>query len=275
MGLGSGTGTVVLVAAKLRVTAVDAGPFTMSKGDLMYGASGTVTIPSTVAVIEHADHGLILFDTGINHLVADPETAETHCGPGLREAYGAQGFTREHAVDAQLGRLGHRTSDIAYVIYSHLHLDHAGGMGYFPDAVHVVQHDELRHAWWPDRWTARGYAYNDIRDTRGFDFLELDGDTDLFLDGSVRVFRTTGHTPGHQGIVLDLDNQGRIAFLGDAAHLQEALEGNVPMTSDWNIEEKLLTYGRIRALARAGVRIFLSHDPDHFAALPHDGAVWD
>jgi hypothetical protein len=34
-------------------------------------------------------------------------------------------------------------------------------------------------------------------------------------------------------------------------------------------------YGRVRALARAVVRIFLSHDPGDFAALPHDGESWD
>ncbi|MFC8986191.1 N-acyl homoserine lactonase family protein [Streptomyces sp. NPDC057115] len=261
--------------ARLRVTAVDAGPFTMPKGDLLYGAQGMVTVPSTVAVIEHARHGLILFDTGINHHVADPEAAEAYWGPGLREAYGAQGFTREHAVDAQLRRLGHRPEDVRYVIYSHLHLDHAGGMGYFPGAVHVAQHDELRHAWWPDRWTARGYAFDDYRACRDYEFLELASDTDLFLDGSVTVLRTTGHTPGHQGIVLDLDHHGRVGFLGDAAHLRDGLAKDLPMLSDWNVQQELLTYGRLRALQRAGVPVFLSHDPDDFAALPKDGEFWD
>ncbi|MGW2588480.1 N-acyl homoserine lactonase family protein [Streptomyces virginiae] len=217
----------------------------MPEEGLLHGASGVISVPSTVAVIEHAVHGLILFDTGINHRVADPKAADSYWGVGLRAAYGAQAFTREHAIDAQLDRLGYRLSDVKYVIYSHLHLDHAGGMSYFPEAVHVVQHDELA------------------------------GDTDLFLDGTVTVVRTAGHTPGHQGIILNLAHQERIAFMGDAAHLQEGLDGNVPMTSDWNIQEKLLTYGRLRQLGRAGVRTFLSHDPGHFAALPHDGVFWD
>ena len=241
----------------------------------MYGASGTITVPSTVAIIEHSMHGLILFDTGINHRVADPDAADAYWGTGLRAAYGAQGFTREHAIDAQLDRLGYLPSDVKYVIYSHLHLDHAGGISYFPHAVHVAQHAELCHAWWPDRWTARGYALNDYRGTRDYDFLELSGNADLFMDGTVTVVQTTGHTPGHQGIILNLDHHERIGFMGDAAHLQEGLEQDVPMPSDWNVQEKLLTYGQLRALSRAGVRIFLSHDPGHFAALPHDGVFWD
>ncbi|MFJ6754119.1 MULTISPECIES: N-acyl homoserine lactonase family protein [unclassified Streptomyces] len=263
------------MAGRLRVTMVNAGPFTMPKGDLLYGAGGMVTVPSTVAVMEHATHGVVLFDTGINHRVADPEAAEAHWGPGLRAAYGAEGFTRAHAVDAQLERLGYRIADVRYVVYSHLHLDHAGGMTYFPHAVHVVQHEELRHAWWPDRWTARGYAFNDYAGSRDYEFLELRGDMDLFQDGTLTLLHTAGHTPGHQGVVLDLENYGRIGLMGDAAHLQEGLDRNVPMPSDWNIQEKLLSHGRLRALSRAGIPVFLSHDPGHFAALPHDGEFWD
>ncbi|MET9341538.1 N-acyl homoserine lactonase family protein [Nonomuraea sp. NPDC003804] len=263
------------MAPKLRLTTVNAGTFTMPKEGLMYGASGTVTVPSTVVVVEHSTHGLVLFDTGVNHHVADPEAAETYWGPGLRAKYGAEGFTRDDAVDAQLRRLGHRPADVTHVLYSHLHLDHAGGMSYFPHAVHVVQHDELRHAWWPDRWTARGYTVNDYLHCRGYDYLELRGDVDLFLDGTVRLVRTAGHTPGHQAMILDLANQGRVGFMGDAAHLKEALDQDVPQLSDWNVEQKLLTYQHVRALARAGVRVFLSHDPADYAALPHDGDTWD
>jgi glyoxylase-like metal-dependent hydrolase (beta-lactamase superfamily II) len=263
------------MSAKLRLTTVDAGPFTMPKEGLMYGATGIITIPSTAAIIEHAKHGLILFDTGVNHRVADPETGEDYWGPGLRTKYGAQGFTRAHAIDAQLDRLGYRLDEVTYVLYSHLHLDHAGGMNYFPHAVHVAQREELRHAWWPDHWTGRGYAFNDYRDTRDYDFLELPGDVDLFLDGTIKLVRTVGHTPGHQGMILTLDNHGPVGLMGDAAHLQEGLDGDVPMISDWNIQEKLLTYQQLRVFGQVGVPVFLSHDPGHYAALPHDGDYWD
>ena len=60
---------------RIRLTVVDAGPLSVDRSDLMHGASGTLTVPSTVVVIEHAQHGLVLFDTGINHRVADPELA--------------------------------------------------------------------------------------------------------------------------------------------------------------------------------------------------------
>ncbi len=116
----------------LRVTAVNAGPLNPDKNKLVAFAPGTVSVPTTVGIIEHPKHGLILWDTGINHAVADPERADAYWGASLRDAFGAHGFTRPHAVDAQLDKLGMRTADARYVVYSHLHFDHAGGMSYFP-----------------------------------------------------------------------------------------------------------------------------------------------
>ena len=51
---------------RVRLTVCDAGPLAVDRSDLMVGESGPLTVPSTVVVVEHARHGLILFDTGIN-----------------------------------------------------------------------------------------------------------------------------------------------------------------------------------------------------------------
>ena len=61
---------------------------------------------------------------------------------------------------------------------------------------------------------------------------------------------------------------------GDAAHLPEQVTADVPQISDWNAEAKLLSYQRLRAIRRAGIRPFLSHDVDDFAALPTGGEYW-
>ena len=99
------------MAPRVRLTVCDAGPFTLDRSDLMVGATGPLTVPSTVVVIEHQSHGLVLFDTGVNHRIADDAGAEEQWGSGLRERYGATLFTREHAVDAQLERLVARPLD--------------------------------------------------------------------------------------------------------------------------------------------------------------------
>jgi|HubBroStandDraft_4_1064222.scaffolds.fasta_scaffold989982_2 N-acyl homoserine lactone hydrolase len=82
-------------------------------------------------------------------------------------------------------------------------------MSYFPEAVHVVQRDEIRYALWPDPWTRPVYCQNDYRD-RKLNILELDGDFDLFNDGILKLVKTPGHAPGHQVLIVDLPNRGRV-----------------------------------------------------------------
>lgn len=57
---------------RVRLTVCDAGPFTLDRSDLMVGATGPLTVPSTVVVIEHPSHGLVLFDRGST--IASPTT---------------------------------------------------------------------------------------------------------------------------------------------------------------------------------------------------------
>jgi N-acyl homoserine lactone hydrolase len=262
------------MAKGLRVTAVDCGPLEIDKGILMTGAQGVVSAPTAVYIIEHPKHGVILYDTGVNYNIADPEAAEKYWGPGLRDALGCK-LTRDDAIDRQLLKLGYKLEDVRHVIMSHLHLDHAGGMCHFPNATFVVQKQELRYAWWPDSWGAAVYAYNDYKDTRGFSFLELDGDVDLFQDGTIKLFRTAGHTIGHQAMLLRLENRGPVCLAADTAHLKDAYRGKAPMPYDWNVEKVLDSYAKLRQLENAGIPIYFMHDPEDFNEFPNDGNYAD
>jgi CRP-like cAMP-binding protein len=51
----------------LQLTAVDAGPFRLERSKLVPFAQGMVSIPTTVGIIQHPKHGLVLWDTGVNH----------------------------------------------------------------------------------------------------------------------------------------------------------------------------------------------------------------
>ncbi|MCL6452620.1 MAG: N-acyl homoserine lactonase family protein [Alicyclobacillus sp.] len=254
----------------LRVTAVNCGPLTLDKGVLMTGTSGTITIPTAAYIIEHPRHGLMLFDTGINYRVADPEDAEVYWGPGVRDAFGCS-LTRDLAIDQQLDKLGYKPTDVKTVVLSHMHFDHAGGMCHFPHATFVVQKTELRYAWWPDAFSKAVYMYNDYKDTRDYRFVQLDGDIDLFDDGSVRLVTTPGHSPGHQSMILRLENRGTVCLGADSAHLQEAYRTLTCMPFDWSIEAETATYHRLRQLELAGMELVFSHDPEDFLKFPHDG----
>jgi N-acyl homoserine lactone hydrolase len=259
----------------LRLTAVDAGPFKLEKSKLVPFAEGVISIPTTVGIIEHPKHGLVLWDTGVNHALADPEAGAKHWAPGVREAFGAQGFTREHAIDRQLEKLGIKTDDVRYVIYSHLHIDHAGGMCYFPKAVHVVQRDEIRYAMWPDAWQRPTYSQNDFADIWNKDVMEVDGDVDLFGDGTLRLLKTPGHSAGHQSLLLNLPHRGQVCLGADVGHQRDQFANMMPMPWDWSLSAMTASRLRMKQLVRNGVPLFLCHEGLDFAELPHDGKFWD
>jgi glyoxylase-like metal-dependent hydrolase (beta-lactamase superfamily II) len=54
----------------------------------------------------------------------------------------------------------------------------------------------------------------------------IDGDTDVFGDGSVTLVSTPGHTPGSQSLLVHLKNSGFIILSGDVVHLEENFEKN-------------------------------------------------
>jgi glyoxylase-like metal-dependent hydrolase (beta-lactamase superfamily II) len=141
--LKSGFKTALHAAIGLRISAMNVGPLSVDANLMVAFAPGHLEIPTTAAVIVHPTHGVVLWDTGINDVVADPDRRDTYWGASVVAAFGPHAFKREHAIDAQLEKLGIKPKDVRYVLYSHLHLDHAGGMSYFPDAIHVIQRDEI------------------------------------------------------------------------------------------------------------------------------------
>lgn len=95
----------------------------------------------------------------------------------------------------------------------------------------------------------------------GHDVLLLDGERDVFGDGSVVCVPTPGHTPGHQSLRIALD-AGPIVLAADACYLRRSLEALhlPPIVDD---RERML-----ESLERAGARIVYGHDPEHWAAMP-------
>ena len=259
----------------LKMSAMNVGPLHCDKALLVAFAPGHVEAPTTAAVFEHPDHGVVLWDTGISEVMADPERADDYWGAQVRAAFGAERFTRDDAVDRQLDKLGIKAKDVRYVIYSHLHLDHAGGMSMFPDAVHVVQRDEIRYALWPDPWTRPVYCQNDFKDIRSLNIFEIDGDYDLFDDGTLRLVKAPGHSPGQQVLIAKLPNHGRICMAADTGHQRDGFESMTPMPWDWSTNAMTQTRMRMKQLERSGVPLFFCHDADDFAKLPSGGQYWD
>lgn len=175
--------------------------------------SPTKPMPCPAFLIEH-ERGTVLFDTGLSPRgLADSDG--TFFG-GLAERYGFE-LDPSLGIDAQLAAVGKKLSDIDYVVISHLHYDHVGGAYLFPDATLLVGAGEFGYAHNAGGIRRPFFLANDIDPIRGYRWVELDSDLDLFGDGSVVVLRAPGHTPGSLAIAVR-SQAGGFIITGDACH---------------------------------------------------------
>jgi glyoxylase-like metal-dependent hydrolase (beta-lactamase superfamily II) len=110
----------------------------------------------SVSVIKHPK-GNVLFDTGNNDkIIKDP----SYWGASFTALKPVN--TPDVAIDVQLQKIGLKPDDIKYVVPSHLHLDHGGNVGKFPNSTIVVQRDEIQNAFWPKAGTGGPYMIGDV-----------------------------------------------------------------------------------------------------------------
>jgi glyoxylase-like metal-dependent hydrolase (beta-lactamase superfamily II) len=128
-----------------------------------------------------------------------------------------------------LAELGVGADDLATVVVTHIHLDHAGGAGdiaaMFPAAQVVVHHKGARHLADPSRLMASArMVYGDALDTLFGELSPVPGDRIVALDdvGSVDLgggrTLTSHYSPGHaRHHVGLLDSLSGDLYVGDAA----------------------------------------------------------
>ncbi|HQC99945.1 MAG TPA: N-acyl homoserine lactonase family protein [Aquabacterium sp.] len=252
-------------SAQIKLWQVTSGFLELDKGFLtaMSGVGTKVNAPVTMHIIQHPK-GVIVFDTGVNVAVAEGGCA-SYWGAGLCSAFNHR-QSRDEVIDRQLQKLGFKVDDVKYVIYSHFHLDHAGNIKLFPKARHVVQNAELKNAWWPEKFQRAAFVLKDFDTTRDFDFLELNGDFDLFGDGTVTVLDTKGHTQGHQSLMLKLPKSGYVIMSGDAVYTNENEKGVVPGIT-WSADYSMKAIDRLKMLRDTrGGQLWYSHEPAQYEA---------
>lgn len=214
-------------------------------------------------LIEH-DEGLVLVDTG----VGNKESEKFIDIYGVENA-GRHGPTR---LEDALAEVGHRPADVRYVVNTHLHFDHAGGNTYversggtprvaFPNAVYVVQEQELAFAMHRNERTAPSYLPSNFDPIREAGKWRLVGGETELLRG-ITLIPTPGHVPWHQSIRVRHGGDTAL-FLGDltptSAHLA------LPWIMAYDLEPlvTLETKRRILRLAAAEAWVVVfEHDPE-------------
>ncbi len=245
------------------------GPFDIKGLIPSYPESRDIKIPVNMWILDHPK-GLVLFDTGNNVAISDGQ-CKKHWAAGMCD-FIQPSQTRADVIDKQLEKLGYKIDDVKIVITSHSHLDHIGNIEMFPKAIHVIQKKELYQAWWPEKFQRGGaHVMADYDDARDFNYLELDGDYDLFGDGSVVVLSTPGHTLGHQSVKVRLPETGTVILSQDAIWMEENLEG-YPAGLNYSVLDYTNSVNRLKMMADIeNAKLWFGHSFKQYDAM---GEQW-
>jgi N-acyl homoserine lactone hydrolase len=205
-----------------------------------------VRLPVPAYLIE-TDTERILVDTGLHP--AAVVDAEAHYEPGALAYFGLE---QAESIAEQVD-----LTTITRVVLTHLHFDHAGGLPLMPTSVPVV----VQHTEWEaghDRTAIeRNFFLPGDYANASTSLTLIDGDHDLFGDGSIKLLSTPGHTPGHQSVQI-----GDLVLGADVAYFSSGLDDHqFPVFGD-DRNAQTRSAERLRKLRDAGLTVQPGHDPD-------------
>jgi N-acyl homoserine lactone hydrolase len=195
-------------------------------------------------LIKHTQ-GWFLWDTGISDAVAAMPNGLVPANPK------ATTWRRPKTLASQLEQLGVKPSDLRAMAISHSHPDHSGNVEMFPTTMLYVQKAEYE---WPG-------PDNKPRFKPEHPVTLLEGDRDVFGDGSVTILSTPGHTPGHQSLLVKLPKTGEIVLSGDAVHFKSNWENRRVPSLNFSKDQTLASMQRIAdTLAKDHAQLWMNHD---------------
>jgi N-acyl homoserine lactone hydrolase len=195
-------------------------------------------------LIKHAQ-GWFLWDTGIADAVAAMPNGLAPADPK------ATHWRRTKTLAAQLDQLGVKPADIRGMAVSHTHPDHIGNVELFPNTMLYVQRAEYE---WPG-------TSNQPRFKPEHPVTLLEGDRDVFGDGSVTLLSTPGHTPGHQSLLVKLPKSGAIVLSGDAVHFKANWDNRGVPSMNTGKDQTLASMQKISdVMAKENAQLWINHD---------------
>jgi glyoxylase-like metal-dependent hydrolase (beta-lactamase superfamily II) len=167
----------------------------------------------------------------------------------------------------QLARLGVKPAQVEFVGISHYHFDHIGQAAEFPQATLLIGQGDLDVLARPGNesrakrlapWMAQGAKVE-----------KINGDHDVFGDGSVVMLDLPGHTPGHHGLLVRLPKLGPVLLSGDVAHFRENLDTSGVPSFNVDRAQSLASMDRFTKLARnLRATVIIQHELQDVAKLP-------
>ena len=242
----------------LKLYAFTCGWLNLRHAFLLDGEPGRITVPVPAYLIDHPK-GRALFDTGLGirfrRAAGEP--------PPIRNV----DFEETADIASRLRAMDIDPASIRWIVNSHLHSDHAGGNIFIPNATVLIQAGE-----WDYARAGADPACDPAEFDTGHKVVRLHGEHDLFGDGSVVLFPSPGHTPGHQCARVRLP-AGDFVLAADCCNLRASLDQMRLPDHVHDAEAALATLGRLRDLRAGGARIFFGHDPEFWTGVPQGEAL--
>lgn len=249
----------------VKMTRLDCGHMTLQDKAVMSDAGlykgESLDIVMSCYLIKHGDDWL-LWDAGLPKKYLAGPIVEGTFRTGL-----------DRTIVDQLKVLGLRPEDITYVAVSHAHFDHAGQVNDFPNATLIIQRAELE-AMADTAKASQHYIDGALFSTHvaGGSLKRVkvvDGDVDLFGDGTLKTIWTPGHTPGSMALLVDLKHAGPYVLSGDQWHFSENhARRQVPT---WNYDHAgTIASGKKLddVIAKTRATLVIEHEPADNRRLP-------
>jgi glyoxylase-like metal-dependent hydrolase (beta-lactamase superfamily II) len=220
----------------------------------------------TAYLIVHP-RGTLLWDTGVipDELVKPEGAVEARA-------------TVHKTLREQLAQIGYKPSDITYLALSHNHYDHSANANNFAGATWLVQKAE-RAAMFPEpppqTPTTAQMRFSALKNSKT---TLLDGDHDVFGDGSVIIVATPGHTPGHQSLLVNLKKTGPVLLSGDLYHYpsERTLKDFTPFAALGNAEKEVESKAKVETLLKQKkATLWIQHDILAYEKLKKSPAFYD
>ncbi len=188
----------------------------------------------------------------------------TRVGDELADLFEVE-FRPGGEIKTRLEALDIAAESIDYIINSHLHWDHMGGNELLPNTKIIIQQKEWETGQAPEMIAENSYvpAYFD----HGHQVQQIDGEYDLFGDGTVVTVPTHGHTPGHQSLKVKLVS-GDVVLAADACHFRKTLEDMHLPNIVYDREKMMESLKTVRRLQTGGARIFYGYDAKFWEEIP-------
>jgi N-acyl homoserine lactone hydrolase len=218
------------------------------------GKPGVLSDPCFV--IRHPK-GILVWDTGLGD-----KLAETKGGVDIEIGH----MQVDHTLLDQLKDIGLTPADVTYLSFSHTHFDHTGNANEFPGATWILNKAELA---WAESKPGPFVNIDTFSDYKTAKTQMIDGDYDVFGDGSVMILKTPGHTPGHQSLQLKLKKAGVVVLSGDLFHQRANYTFRRVPPFNYERADTLASMERVGTILKnTKGRLVVQHDLGDFKGLP-------